>query len=122
MKKAAQTNVRLFIRYFAGLSQRGLCLYNNGCEGVRLVHGKVGENLAVHFNPGQIQTIDKPRILQRLIMCAYRRIVPLILQSPEVVIPVMTIAVRILICVIDALIGTLDHVLATTNIATPPSG
>ena len=121
-KKAAQTNAQLFVLYFAGLSQRGLCLYNNGCEGIRLVHCKVGENLAVHFNPGQIQTIDKARIRQRLIMGAYRRIDPLNPQSAEVALAVMTIAGRILIGLIDRLCSNLEGVLATAIIAFRRSG
>mgnify|MGYP006253298995 CR=1 FL=1 len=86
------------------------------------MHCKVGENLAVHFNPGQIQTIDKARIRQRLIMGAYRRIDPLNPQSAEVALAVMTIAGRILIGLIDRLCSNLEGVLATAIIAFRRSG
>jgi hypothetical protein len=47
-----------------GSSEGGLRLRDDGAEGVGLVDGEIGEDLAVHLDPGLRETADEARIRQ----------------------------------------------------------
>ena len=44
------------------LGLRSLCLLDESGEGGLIMHGEIGEDLAVDFDPGLVQAIDKSAI------------------------------------------------------------
>jgi hypothetical protein len=68
---------------FPGNSERGLRLRDDGAERVGLMHGEIGQNLAVHLDPGLRQTVDEARIGQLSSWRAHGGVDPLDPQRAE---------------------------------------
>src|ERR1700710_4469 len=45
-----------------GLAERALGLLGQGGKPCSVVNGQLGENLAIQFDPGQLQAVDKLRV------------------------------------------------------------
>jgi hypothetical protein len=82
-------------------------LCHDGAERVGLVHGQIGQNLAVHLDPGQRQTVDEARIGQRLVMGAHGGVDPLDPQRAEIALAVLAVAGGVLVGLVDGLRATL---------------
>ena len=52
----------------SGLRQRGFRLVDDCSVRFGLVHGQIGQNLAVHFDSGQRQAVDEARVGQRFVV------------------------------------------------------
>ena len=93
----------------------GLIHDRSKCGG--LVHGQIGQNLTVHFDAGQRQTVDETRIRQRFIMGAHGRIDPLDPQGAEIALAVLAVTGLVLVRLVDGLCCHLEGILAATVIA-----
>ncbi len=81
------------------------------------MHGQIGQNLAVHFDTGQRQTIDKARICQRFVVGAHSRVDPLNPQGAEIPLAVLAVTGRVLVGLVDRLAGNFKGALAAAVIA-----
>src|SRR5436309_12105494 len=73
------------------------------CEGRRVVHGEIREDLAVDLDPGRLQPIDESRVRQTV--RPDRGVDPSDPQSTELTLAVATIAVRVDAGVPNLLLG-----------------
>lgn len=114
-------------RHPAGLSQiqsnlglgrqRVLRLLDDRTEGFGLVHGQIGQNLAVHFDASQRQTVDEAAVCQRLVVAAHGGVDPLDPQGAEVALAILAVTRCILVGLVDRLRGDLEDILAPTIVA-----
>src|SRR5262249_776877 len=84
-------------------------------EGLRLVHGDIGELLAVDLDTGLLQPIDQPPIGEAVL--ARRRIDALDPQRAESALPHLAVAIGVLPGLLDGLASDADGVLAAAVIA-----
>lgn len=92
--------------------QRAFGLFNDGVERVRLVHGKIRQHFAIHFNSGQVQAVDEAGVCQRVVVQTYSRVDPLDPQSTEIALAVLAVACCVLVGLVYGLTCNLEGVLA----------
>src|SRR5690606_31109482 len=96
-------------------SKSCLSLVNQGLEGLRLVDGDVREDLAVNFDFRLAQTVDKSAIGQAVFAgCGIDALDP---ERTEIALLGPAIAIGVLACLLDRLIGDAEGILATAIIA-----
>ena len=79
------------------------------------MHGEIGENLAVHLDPGLGQAVDKSAIGQAEVACC--GIDALDPQGAEIALLGPAVAIGILFCLLDSLHGDAEDVLAAAEVA-----
>ena len=84
-----------------------MCLLHDGTECFGLVDGQVGQNLPVHFDTSQGQTIDEAAVCQCFVVAAHSGVDPLDPQCAEVPLAVLTVARGVLVGFVDRLTGDL---------------
>src|SRR6476469_5628929 len=83
-------------------------------EGFRLVHGHVGQHLAVEIYPGLLQAVDHPAIAKAT--GARRGVDALYPQRAEGALTHLAVAVSVLTGLLDRLLGDADGILAAAVI------
>ena len=74
----------------------------------RLVHGEIGQNLAVHFDARQSQTVDELRIAQIGINQTHGSVDPLDPERAEVTLARLAVAGCVLVGLVDRLRGSAE--------------
>ncbi len=111
MQKAANPCEGPRLRLFHSgpeLRERGLRLGDDGAKRFGLVHGEIGENLAVHLDASQREAVDETRIGHGFIDRANTGIDALDPQGAEVPLANLAVAGRILVGLVDGLLGNLE--------------
>ena len=88
---------------FGSLRERGLRLIDDGAKRIGLVHGEIGEHLAVHLDTGVRQAVDEARVGQIAIMRANGGVDALNPQSAEIALLDPAIAIGVLASLFDGL-------------------
>ena len=93
----------------------GLCLLDESGEGGLIGHGEIGQDLAVHFDPGLVQAINKSAIGEAEF--TRRGVDALDPQGSEIALLGAAVAIGILRCLLDGLNGDAEDILAAAEIA-----
>ena len=88
-----------------GQASADLGLVDDGAEGGRLVHGEVGEDLAVDLDAGLAEAVDEARVGQVGVMLADRGVDPLDPERAEGALADLAVAGRVLQRLVDRLLG-----------------
>src|SRR5690606_15980844 len=94
----------------SGSLELGLGLFDDGGEGSRLVHGKIGEDLAIHLDAGLQQAMDEHAVAQA--MFAGRGVDARDPQGAEIALLLAAIAIGILPGLDDGLVGRAEDLAA----------
>src|SRR5690606_404867 len=114
--KGSLSRPLLQIRYAReGLGQGGLRLLDQSLEALRLAHCDVGQNLAVQFDAGLVQTVDELAIGEAQFAAA--SVDALDPQGAEVALLGLAVAVGVLTGLFDGLTCNADGALAAAVIA-----
>ena len=95
--------------------QRGLGLLDDHLERRRLADGEIGQHLAVDRDPGLAQARDKSAVGK--VERAHRRVEPLDPQGAERALAPLAVAERVLVGLLDRLLGDANRVLAPAVVA-----
>ena len=95
--------------------QRGLGLLDDRLEGGRLADREVGQHLAVDRDPGLVEAVDESAVGEA--EAAHRRVEALDPQGAERALAPLAVAERVLVRLLDRLLGDADRVLASAVIA-----
>src|SRR5262245_20094518 len=99
-----------------GLAPRGLrSSLDQAFEGCGLVHGDVGQHLAVELDPGLLQAVDQPPVGESVL--ARRRVDALDPQRAEGALLHLAVAISVLAGLLDRLARGADGILAAAVIA-----
>src|SRR5207237_10581768 len=94
---------------------RGLRLVDESGEALGIADGEIGENLAVHFDSGLAEPVDKSAVGEAEF--TGRGVDALNPQRPEIALLGAAVAVTILLGLLDGLDGDAENVLAAAEIA-----
>src|SRR4029077_2260332 len=95
--------------------QRGLGLFHDRLKRRRLANGEVGQNLPVDRHAGLGQSGDKPAVVES--KWPHRGVQALDPQSTECALAPFAVAERVLVRLLDGLLGDADRVLAPAIVA-----